>query len=267
MDSQVLIRLGVFAGAFIVLSILEVIFPDRKAMHSRLQRWPGNLLILLTGNAAGRVMGPLLPVAAALSAEQHGWGLASLDIIPPWTMIFITVVLLDLWIYLQHILFHKLPFFRDLHRMHHTDTHIDLTTATRFHPVEIVISILFKTALVWTLGLHPAGVVVFEILLNVSAMFNHSNIRLGPRVDRILRLIIVTPDFHRIHHSIMLKETNSNYGFFLTLWDRIFSSYVKEPSGDKRTFPIGVPGYSRPVIHRLDKLLLDPFYSKGIKDD
>lgn len=267
MHSQVIIRIVVFAVVFIVLGVMEVVIPDRKAVHSRLQRWPGNLLILLIGNGIGRMMTPLLPFAAALFSLRNDWGLCGIGTVPFWIKIVITVLILDFWVYLQHLLFHKISGLRALHRMHHTDTHLDVTSALRFHPLEILISILYKSALVLALGLEPLGVAVFEILLNSSAMFNHANIRLSPRLDAVIRLLIVTPDFHRIHHSRIKEERNSNYGFFLSFWDRIFSTYIKEPSGDIKTFPLGITGYSRAVIHRLDKLLIDPFYSRGIRDE
>jgi sterol desaturase/sphingolipid hydroxylase (fatty acid hydroxylase superfamily) len=151
--------------------------------------------------------------------------------------------------------------------MHHTDTHLDVTTALRFHPFEIIISILYKSLLISALGLEPLGVLIFEVLLNASAIFNHANIELNAGLDRILRVLIVTPDFHRIHHSRIQNERNSNYGFFMSVWDYLFSTYTKAPSGDKKTFLLGITGYNKAIVHRLDKLLIDPFYSSGIKDE
>ena len=251
-------RFIIFVVIMSTMMLLEVIIPHKKGKHSRRQRWPGNFIILMLGTLSLRLIIPLLPYNIALWNEREGRMLAGLDRVPLWLKITATIVILDLWIYLQHLLMHKLPVLRDLHRMHHTDTHVDFTTALRFHPLEILFSAVYKSLLVLFLGLPAAGVLVFEIVLNGSAMFNHANIELPPLLDRILRKVIVTPDFHRIHHSRKLHETNSNYGFFLTWWDFCFSSYTREPEGDRKTFPIGIPGYNEGKIHRVDRLLLEP---------
>lgn len=251
-------RFSIFIFVFLLMMIFELIIPHRKGKHSRLQRWPGNLIILCLGTISLRLITPLLPYNIAVWNDQGGRMLAGLDWIPFWLKIVITIVFLDLWIYLQHLLMHKVPVLRDLHRMHHTDTHIDFTTALRFHPVEIIFSALYKSLPAVLLGLPATGILIFEIVLNGSAMFNHANIELPASLDRILRKVIVTPDFHRIHHSRKARECNSNYGFFLTWWDYCFSSYTREPEGDRKSFTLGLPGYNDAKIHRLDRMLIDP---------
>lgn len=251
-------RFIVFVAIMSIIMVLEVIIPHRKGRHSRRQRWPGNLIVLVLGTLSLRLIIPLLPYNIALWNEDGGRMLAGMNRIPLWLKITATIVILDLWIYFQHVLMHKVPVLRDLHRVHHTDTHIDFTTALRFHPLEIIFSAVYKSVLVVLLGLPAAGVLVFEIVLNGSAMFNHANIELPSWLDRIMRKVVVTPDFHRIHHSRKLRETNSNYGFFLTWWDFCFSSYTREPEGNRKTFPIGIPGYNEAKIHRVDQLLLEP---------
>lgn len=252
-------RFAVFASVLIIMILLEVIFPHREGKHSRRKRWPGNILILISGNFILRFITPLLPYSVALWAESEGWMLSGMGIVPFWFKILVTFFVLDFWIYIQHLLLHIVPGLKDLHRMHHTDTHMDLTTALRFHPLEIVFSTLYKTVLIALLGLPALGVLIFEIILNGSAMFNHGNIEMPYRVDKFLRLFIVTPDYHRIHHSRKSSERNSNYGFFLTVWDRLFSTYTEEPQGDRKNFALGIPGYDNSRVHRFDQLLLDPF--------
>lgn len=243
------------------MSLLELLIPARKAVHSRLQRWPGNLVILAFGNIIASLLTPVLPYTVSVAVSSSGWGLSAAPL-PQAVQIAITVLVLDAGIYLQHMLFHRLPLLKNLHRMHHTDTHLDVTSALRFHPLEIIISILFKSVIVLLFGLNPAGILVFEILLNGSAMFNHSNIRIGEKAEKILRLFIITPAFHRIHHSRVKAERNSNYGFFLSIWDRIFSTWTENAEGGEKALKIGITGYDDPSIHRIDKLILDPFRFK-----
>ncbi len=188
--------------------------------------------------------------------QQHGWGLSAFA--PGWLSIIITVIVLDGWIYLQHVLFHQVKLLRPLHRMHHSDTHIDFTTGFRMHPGEIVISALYKTALIAALGLSATGVLVFELILNASSMYTHANIRLGPKLDRTLRMLLITPDVHRIHHSQKIDERNSNYGFFLSIWDRIFATYSRVEEHDPRGINVGLPGYDDVRVNRIDWLLLEP---------
>ena len=261
-------RLIVFASVFIIMMFLELIIPHREGKHSRRKRWPGNILILISGNISLRLIPFLLPYSIALWAESKGWMLSGVELVPLWLKVLITILILDLWIYIQHILLHFVPVLRNLHRMHHTDTHMDLTTALRFHPLEIIFSTLYKAVIVALLGLPSLGILIFEILLNGSAMFNHGNIEIPFKIDKFLRLVIVTPDYHRIHHSRESSERNSNYGFFLSIWDKLFSTYTAKPQEDRKTFALGYPGYKESKIHRLDQLLIDPFRPllKIIKD-
>ncbi len=261
MSQQHFWRLAVFVSVFIVMMLLEVIIPHRAGKHSRRKRWPGNILTLFSGNLILRFFTPLLPYSVALWAESEGWMLSGVGSVPFWLKILITFLVLDLWIYIQHLLLHLVPGLKDLHRMHHTDTHMDCTTALRFHPLEILFSTFYKTVLIALLGLPSLAVLIFEIILNGSAMFNHGNIEIPYNVDQLLRRVIVTPDYHRIHHSRESVERNSNYGFFLTVWDKLFLTYTKEPKGDRKSFALGIPGYDHSRIHRLDQLLIDPFRS------
>jgi sterol desaturase/sphingolipid hydroxylase (fatty acid hydroxylase superfamily) len=254
-------RLTIFASVFIIMMLLELIIPHREGKHSRRKRWPGNILILLSGNFLLRIIPMILPYSVALWAESVGWMLSGVESMPLWIKVILTIFILDLFVYIQHVLLHITPVLKRLHRMHHTDTHIDFTTALRFHPLEILFSVLIKSLIIALLGLPSLGVLIFEITLNASAMFNHGNIEIPDKLDKILRLVIVTPDYHRIHHSRIAKERNSNYGFFLTFWDKLFSTYTKGPQGDRKSFALGLTGYDDVRIHRLDQLLIDPFCS------
>jgi sterol desaturase/sphingolipid hydroxylase (fatty acid hydroxylase superfamily) len=258
-NPQMIWRLAVFSSIFMIMAILEELIPHREAKHKRTKRWPGNILVLVVGNFLLRFLTPLLPFSVALWAESRQWMLSGMESVPFWIKILISFLILDLLIYVQHIILHKVPLLKNLHKMHHTDTHMDFTTALRFHPLEILFSSLYKSAAVALLGLPSLGVFIFEIVLNGSAMFNHGNIEISEKIDTILRMIIVTPDYHRIHHSRITSERNSNYGFFLTFWDRLFSTYTAEPQENRKIFALGIPGYNEPEIHRLDQLLLDPF--------
>jgi len=264
MRSQVFIRVIIFLSLFFIFSIMELFIPDRSEVHTRRQRWPGNLMLFVTGIFFTRFFSSVLPVAVASFMQQKGWGLTAISFIPSIWKIVITILALDLWVYFQHVLSHIVPGIRDIHRVHHTDTVIDVTNALRFHPVEIIFSVFFKSLLIFALGLDPLGVFIFEVLLNGSAMFHHSNIKLSPRLDKIIRIVIVTPAYHRVHHSRKKIESNSNYGFFLTIWDRIFLTYTKTYNEEK--LRIGVPGYNQSKIHRIDCLLIDPFYSRYSTD-
>jgi len=257
-DSPEVRRFLIFILIFFILMVLELLIPHREGRHSRFKRWPGNLIILFLGTLSLRLIAPLLPYNVAVWNDQGGRMLAGMEWIPLWLKVIITIILLDFWIYIQHLLMHRVPILRDLHRMHHTDTHIDFTTALRFHPLEIIFSALYKTIPVVLLGLPAVSILIFEIVLNGSAMFNHANIELPKWLDKILRTFLVTPDFHRIHHSRKSVESNSNYGFFLTWWDYCFSSYTREAQGDRKKFPLGIPGYDETRIHRLDRLIIDP---------
>jgi sterol desaturase/sphingolipid hydroxylase (fatty acid hydroxylase superfamily) len=254
------IRFGAFAVVFILLCIWELRSPRRTGALSRRQRWPGNIGIVVVNTLLARLFFPVAAVGVAIAGEAHGWGLlqAYLDL-PRWLEVMAAIVALDLAIYLQHVLFHFVPTLWRLHRMHHADLGLDVTTGARFHPIEILLSILFKVAVVAALGAPAVAVVIFEIMLNASSMFNHANVRIPDLVERWLRLLVVTPDMHRIHHSIKKHETNSNFGFNLPIWDRMFGTYRAEPEDGEAGLTFGIEHFREPTELRLARLLTQPF--------
>lgn len=225
-----IVRLVSFASVFTVMALAEFIAPRRLQGITRIRRWPSNLGIVLLDTIVVRILFPTSAVALALFAGSKGWGVFNVWPVPDWAAVVIGVVVLDLVIYLQHVLFHAVPALWRLHRMHHADLEFDVTTGARFHPIEIVLSMLIKLAVVGALGAPAIAVLVFEVLLNATAMFNHSNVRLSDHLDRVLRWIIVIPDMHRVHHSVVVRETNSNFGFNLPCWDRLFGTYQPQPA-------------------------------------
>jgi sterol desaturase/sphingolipid hydroxylase (fatty acid hydroxylase superfamily) len=206
-----------------------------------------------------RILFPAGAVGLALLAEAKGWGLLKVWQVPGWVAVAVSVVALDLAIYLQHVMFHAVPALWRLHRMHHADQDFDVTTGARFHPVEIVLSMVLKLAVVAALGAPAVAVLVFEVLLNATAMFNHSNVRLPPALDRLVRWLIVTPDMHRVHHSVLETETNSNFGFNLPWWDRLFGTYRDQPEAGHEAMTIGVRQFRDAEEQRLDRMLTQPF--------
>ncbi|MEQ1809545.1 MAG: sterol desaturase family protein, partial [Terricaulis sp.] len=225
---------------------------------SRLQRWPGNLGLSVINTLALRILFPAAAVGAAIFAESHGWGIFQVINAPDVVAILGSVILLDLVIYLQHRLFHAVPLLWRLHRVHHTDLAFDVTTGVRFHPVEILLSMLIKIAAVVTLGAPAIAVLVFEVLLNATTMFNHANIALPRPLDSIVRLIVVTPDMHRVHHSVRREETNSNFGFSVPWWDWAFRTYRAQPADGHDRMIIGVEKFRDPANLHLSRLLLQP---------
>ncbi len=210
-------------------------------------------------NTAGeRLFLPAAAVALALEGERHGWGLLNNLHVPYWAALVATVVVLDLAIYLQHVVFHAVPVLWRVHRMHHVDLDFDVTTGLRFHPIEIGISLLIKLAVVAALGASAVGVLIFEVLLNATSLFNHGNISLPQQIDRWLRWIVVTPDMHRVHHSIVVEETNSNFGFNLPWWDRLLGTYRAQPAAGHETMTIGIKQFRDPSELRLDHMLTQP---------
>lgn len=259
MEHEIAIRLGSFGGVFVLVALLEALFPRRVRSRPRRERWPVNLGIVILDTLVVRLLIPFAPVAAALVASSRGWGILSLLPLPGWGRVLFGVILLDLVVYLQHVLFHHLPLFWRLHRMHHTDLDLDVTSGTRFHPLEIAVSHGIKTVTVLSLGVPAAGVVIFEVILNATAMFSHANLRLPLPLDALLRLLVVTPDMHRVHHSTIVRETNSNFGFNLSLWDRLFGTYRPQPSEGHDGMTIGLKEYRDPAGLGLLPLLLNPF--------
>ena len=254
-----LIRLGAFAGVFVVMAIWEFLTPRRPQAIGRNWRWPNNLGVVAVDVLLVRILLPITAVGFALFAEARGIGLFNMIVLPVWASIVISVILLDLAIYLQHVLFHAVPALWRLHRMHHADLEFDVTTGLRFHPVEILLSTGIKLAVVAALGTPAAAVLIFELLLNATSMFNHSNVRVPPAVDRMLRWFVVTPDMHRVHHSILRRETNSNFGFNLPWWDRLLGTYRAQPAAGHGGMTIGIEQFREPRELGLDRMLLQPF--------
>ncbi len=262
-------RLSVFAGVFLAMALLELLIPKRVPGAPKARRWLTNIAIGGIDSLIVRLMAlfviPLAAVAAAIWAEARGWGLFNLLALPAWLEIVLAVVILDLAIYGQHVASHKIPILWRLHKVHHSDVDFDVTTAIRFHPIEIALSMLYKIVLVLILGPLPVAVVIFEVILNGCAMFNHSNIALPKGLDRLLRLFLVTPDMHRVHHSAIHRETDSNYGFNLSWWDRLFGTYRPEPEKGHEGMTIGLPDYQSPAPTRLLWSLLLPFKTDGTR--
>ena len=259
MANEPAIRLAVFLGIFAAVAIGETLAPRRQRSLSRLARWPNNIGVVVLNTLVVRLAFPTAAVGLALLAEARGWGLLNLIELPFWLSLVIAVVVLDGVIYLQHVMFHAVPALWRLHRMHHADQDFDVTTGARFHPIEILLSMVLKLGAVAALGPPALGVLIFELLLNATAMFNHGNWRLPLALDRGLRLIVVTPDMHRVHHSIVPEETNSNFGFSLPWWDRLFGTYRDQPAAGHDAMTIGIEQFREPADQRLDRMLIQPF--------
>lgn len=254
-----IIRIGAFLCILIVMAAWEAAAPRRLRAFSRWVRWPSNLGLVFLNTLVLRLSIPLTAVGIAVLGEQRGWGLLNNVSLPGWGRLAISVLVLDLVIYLQHVLFHAVPALWRLHRMHHADLDFDATTGARFHPIEILLSMGIKLAVVAALGAPPIAVLVFEVVLNATAMFNHGNVGLPERLDRGLRWIIVTPDMHRVHHSVLPRETNSNFGFNLPWWDRLFGTYCAQPAAGQEGMAIGLDRLRDPGQLRLDRMLVQPF--------
>ena len=254
-----LIRLGVFGGVFATMALWELVRPRRGLAQTRGARWPTNWGLVVVSTLALRFLLPLLAVGAAAIAAERGWGLLNLVGLPVWFAVLAAVVLLDLAIYAQHVLTHRWSLLWRLHKVHHADRDIDVTTGARFHPVEILLSMLYKIVVVVSLGAPAFAVFVFEVLLNASAVFNHANVRLPGWLDRLLRTVIVTPDMHRVHHSVRRDETDSNFGFCLSCWDRLFRTYIAQPRDGHDAMTIGLSSYQDERPASLLWCLLLPF--------
>jgi sterol desaturase/sphingolipid hydroxylase (fatty acid hydroxylase superfamily) len=253
------IRLGAFGGVFAVMAIWEFVGPRRIQSIGRGWRWPNNLGVVVANTLFVRLVFPTTAVGLSLLAETRGWGLFNLMAFPAWVSVVSSVVILDLAIYLQHVLFHAVPSLWRLHRMHHADLEFDVTTGLRFHPIEILLSMVIKLTVVAALGAPALAVLIFEVLLNATSMFNHGNVRIPLSLDSVLRWIVVTPDMHRVHHSILSRETNSNFGFNLPWWDRLFGTYRAQPTAGHDGITIGIEQFREPRELRLDRMLLQPF--------
>ena len=259
LQHEIPFRLGCFFIVLLTMMSWEWRWPRRALTLSRIQRWPANLGIIIVDSVVLRLVFPMLAVGVASLTEINGWGLFHRLNIPFWLALIASLLALDLAIYTQHVVFHKVPALWRLHRMHHTDLDFDVTTALRFHPLEIVLSMLIKLALVVLLGVPPIAVMLFEVILNATAMFNHGNVSVPSWLDRRLRWILVTPDMHRVHHSVRIEETDSNFGFNLPWWDRLFGTYRDQPRDGHIDMTIGLEYFRDWRATRLYGLLLQPF--------
>ncbi|SIT06746.1 sterol desaturase family protein [Paracoccus saliphilus] len=263
LPAEPLIRMGFFLGILIAMALWEVASPRRRREIPRVIRWSNNLGVVVIDTILVRLFFPVLAVELAAMSETQGWGLFNIIEIPTWIALVISVLALDLAIYLQHVMFHAVPALWRLHRMHHSDLEFDVSTGLRFHPVEILLSMGIKLAVIAALGPPAIAVLLFEVLLNATSMFNHSNIRIPSGIDRFLRLIVVTPDMHRVHHSIHPSETNSNFGFNLPWWDRLLGTYQAQPRDDHESMAIGIEQFRTRRDLWLDRLLIQPLRGKA----
>ncbi|MBI1205481.1 MAG: sterol desaturase family protein [Rhodopseudomonas sp.] len=265
---EIVLRVGGAVLVFGVMALWEWAAPRRVLLAGRRPRWPGNLGILAVDIVAVRLLLPITAVGAALIAAAKGWGASAwltLWGVPDWAVFVLSLIALDLTIYTQHVVFHHVPWLWRLHRMHHADIDIDVSTGLRFHPLEILISAVIKIVAVLALGVPALAVVVFEVVLNTTAMFNHSNVALPPRLDRLVRLIVVTPQMHQVHHSIVRAETDSNFGFNLPWWDRLFGTYRAAPAAGDGGAVIGLPEFRDETERGLLALVTQPFRSARSK--
>ncbi len=262
MENAAAIRFGFFLAILVIMALWEIIAPRRERTVSKPIRWTWNLALTVMNPVLVRLLFPVLAVAVAIKAQEQGWGLLNLYPLPYFLSFIVSIVFLDMVVYFQHLMFHAVPLFWRLHMVHHADLDYDVTTGLRFHPIEIIISMLIKMSAVAVLGPPAGAVVIFEVVLNGMAMFNHGNVRLHRGLDRVLRLLVVTPDMHRVHHSIYPRETNSNFGFNLSWWDRIFGTYTAQPKDGHIHMTIGLRQFRKPAEVTLPRLLLMPFTGK-----
>jgi sterol desaturase/sphingolipid hydroxylase (fatty acid hydroxylase superfamily) len=256
--AEPIIRLSCFLGVLVLMALWEALTPRRPQSIRRLLRWPNNVGLVVLNTFIVRLMFPFAAVGMAFLAQTEGWGLFNLVPIPAWLAIPGAVILLDLTIYGQHVMFHAVPLLWRLHRMHHADLEFDVTTGLRFHPGEIAVSMFIKLAAVLVLGAAPIAVLIFEVLLNATSMFNHGNVRLSAKLDRLLRLFVVTPDMHRVHHSIDRRETDSNFGFNVPWWDRLFGTYRDQPAFGHDRMTLGIDRFREQRELWLDCMLWQP---------
>jgi len=256
---EIAVRLAAFFGVLLILTVAELLFPRRSLRAAKGPRWFSNLALVVINSVAARLLIPLTAVAAALLTDQRGWGLLHLVHAPAWLETLLAVVALDLAIYGQHVAFHHVPALWRLHLVHHADLDFDVSTGVRFHTLEILLSALIKLVVIVLLGPSATAVVIFEVLLNATSMFSHSNLRLPLRLDRVLRRILVTPDMHRVHHSVRRQETDSNFGFNLPWWDHLFGTYRDQPADGHVAMTIGLPNLrNERQVDRLPGILMLP---------
>jgi len=258
LSHEAALRGAAFAAVLVLTGVAEAVSPRRARRLPRFGRWTNNLALLALDSLCVRFFVPLLAVGTALAAQRHGWGLLNQLALPGWLAVPLAILALDLVIYVQHRAFHAVPPLWRLHMVHHADPDIDVTTGGRFHPIEILLSMSIKMAAVLALGAPAAAVVVFEVLLNATSMFNHGNLALPRAVDRALRAIVVTPDMHRVHHSVRREETDSNFGFNVPWWDRLFGTYRDQPQDGHAGMTIGLPQFQMTPRQSLLWMLLLP---------
>ncbi|MFN2350149.1 MAG: sterol desaturase family protein [Thioalkalivibrio sp.] len=262
-SNEAALRLGFFLGILVLMVGAEAALPRRQRMLTRLQRWTSNLGIVVINTVVLRLLFPAAAVGMALFAQSAGWGIFNTFQIPFWFAVIVSVLVLDFMIWLQHVMVHAVPALWRLHRVHHADLDFDVTTGLRFHPLEIILSMVIKFGVIALLGAPVLAVILFEILLNATSMFNHSNLRLPLGLDRVLRWFVVTPDMHRVHHSVDDDETNSNFGFNLPWWDRLFGTYKAQPREGHEAMTIGISTFRDPrQCDGLKGMLLMPFVGK-----
>lgn len=259
LNHEVAIRLGFFSGVFAIMASWEVLTPRRKLLMSKGVRWASNLGIVVLNTLLLRVFFPVAAVGLAVLGEEKGFGFLNVIATPLWVGVFLSVLAMDFAIYLQHVVFHAIPALWRLHMMHHADLDFDVTTGARFHPIEIIFSMLIKLGVVMMLGTPAVAVIIFEVLLNATAMFNHGNVRMPAALDRVLRWFVVTPDMHRVHHSHLAPETNSNFGFNFPWWDRLFGTYWPQPAEGHEEMTIGLDQFEEPKRNTLPWMLALPF--------
>ncbi len=259
LTNETVVRFGAFMVIFVVLAVLEILAPRRRLLTSKVRRWFANLTIVVLNPLSVVLIFPILPIGLAHIASEQNWGLLNHTSMSEWMQVVAGVIALDLTVYAQHVLHHAIPTLWRLHMVHHADLDFDMTTGLRFHPIEIIVSMAIKLSAVAALGAPPLAVLIFEVVLNATSMFNHSNIRIPEKMDRILRLLVVTPDMHRVHHSVIIRETNSNYGFNLPWWDRLFGTYKDQPDKGHNDMVIGLSQFRDPQKLSLPRLLILPF--------
>ena len=262
-SNEAMIRMTFFLGIFIVVALVELAVPRRPLTTSKTGRWFANIGIVIINTVVLRLLVPAGALGISVWVGRQGWGVFNYVDWPFWVEVILSVILLDFVIYLQHLMFHAVPLLWRLHMMHHADLDYDLTTGTRFHPIEIIISMVIKAAAISVLGAPPVGVIIFEILLNGTAMFNHGNVYIPMGFDRILRLVVVTPDMHRVHHSVFPSEANSNFGFNLPWWDRLMGTYRAQPTKGHDGMTIGLNQFRDPALLTLPRIIALPFIGKG----
>ena len=262
-SNEGLIRIGVFLSAFTLMAVWEVLAARRELTAPKGSRWLGNLTLIALDAVIVRLFFPAAAVGMALTASRLHWGLFNQLHLPTWLAVVLSVVLLDLAIYLQHVMFHVIPALWRLHLVHHADVDIDVTTGIRFHPIEIVLSMIIKFAVIAILGAPVFGVLLFELILNGLAMFNHGNVRIPPGIDKYVRLVFVTPDMHRVHHSVIEREYTTNFGFNLSCWDRLMGTYLAQPSKGHDGMTIGLPHFREAKWRSLPRLLQMPFDNRA----